>query len=149
MLNDTRVCRNRPRTSTNPVRNGFGRRGICVDGGKRHERHSRARDSATDSELSIDCHKKSRSRGDKELWVIFPVNDRFRKVSDYRRYRLADKSSLYDDEVARSVSRWAKRLQVQMKSQFFDSLDPISIISFLSGLKLACGTEKVHQRAAL
>lgn len=74
--------------------------------------------------------QKSRHHCDKYLQVLSTLNDRFQEALDYRLYRLVDKSFYYDDKVIRSVSKSAKRLQVQVKSQKLDSLDPISILSF-------------------
>lgn len=45
--------------------------------------------------------------------------------------------------------KWAKRLQVQMKSQVYDSLDRILIISFFSAFKIACDTNEVQEWAVL
>lgn len=85
---------------------------------------------------------------EKDLPVIRLVNDRFWNVSNYRTYCLAGKLSRYDEEVAQSVARWAKRVQVQVKLQKLESFDINSIISFLA-LKCVCDTNRVHKGATL
>lgn len=78
-------------------------------------------DSRTASESSVDPHEKSRRCCDEEFLVIYPVNDLFCKALDCRTYQFAHKLSCYDEEVARSVTELAKRLQVQMNLLVFDS----------------------------
>lgn len=56
--------------------------------------------------------KRSRHQ-EKELPVTLLLIDRFREALDYRTYGLVNTSSHYDDEVARSLAKCAKRLQVQ------------------------------------
>lgn len=53
-----------------------------------------------DTDLSDNHHVNPHFNDDKELLVICSVNDRFQKTLDYRAYRLSDKSSHYDEEVA-------------------------------------------------
>lgn len=60
----------------------------------------------------------------KDLLVNRPVKDGFWGALDYWTYPLADKSSRYNEEVARIVAKCANRLQVQMKSQTFNLFDP-------------------------
>lgn len=68
---------------------------------------------------------------------------------DYRTHSLAEKSSRYDDKISRSIAKWAKHLQVQMKSQVLDLFNPNSIIIFIPALKLERDTNGVHGDAAL
>lgn len=105
---------------------------------KHHDLHRRGRDSETDSASSIDRHERNSCRCEKEWTLVHPVNDRSQEGIDSRTYRLADKSSSYYDEIARIVAKWAKRPQVQMRSQIFDLFDPISFIGFLSAFRSAC-----------
>lgn len=56
-----------------------------------------------------------------KLLVVGPVSDPFPEALEYIAYSLADKYSHFDDEVAQSVTKRAKRPQVQMESQAFDS----------------------------
>lgn len=69
----------------------------------RHARHRRVRDFVIDSELLIDRYEKSTCCCEKELPVIPWVNDDSQELLSYMTYHLADKSSQYVDEVARSV----------------------------------------------
>lgn len=64
-------------------------------------------------------------------------------------YRLSDKYFPFDDEGARSVSKWAKDAAVLMRSQLFDSLDPILVLSFLSLYKMSHVRNGVYERADL
>lgn len=48
----------------------------------------------------------------KDQLAVLPVNDRFQEALDYRKYRLADNSSHYDNKVAQSVAESAEPLQV-------------------------------------
>lgn len=101
---------------------------------KRHARYSRERNSGTYSSLSVFRHEKACYNRNKERPVICPVNKRSRKVLDYRTHCLPDKSSHYDEKACRSVDKWTKRLQVQMRYQISDLFGPIFILSFLSAL---------------
>lgn len=67
----------------------------------------------------------------KKLKVLKQVSDWFRIVVAYIRYLLAERLSLYDDQVARKFSKWAPRLQVRTNAQIFDRMNPISIILVL------------------
>lgn len=114
---------------------------------KQHFHYSRARNSGIESTSWFVCHKKFRRHCDKDLPVICPVDDCFQKGPDYRKKRVADASSHYDDDIARRIAKWGKRLQVQMKLEVFHSIDPISIFSFLFAFKLVFDTNRVHEGA--
>lgn len=115
---------------------------------KRHDCHCSAQNPGTKSDSSVDRHENFRRPREEDSLVINPVNDRLQEVLAYRTYLPADKLSHYDDRAARSVANWAKRFQVQMRSQTFDSSDPISIIYFLSTYKLACNRSRVIEGAS-
>lgn len=68
---------------------------------------------------------------------------------DYRTCIITDKSSCYNYEVARSVVKFAERLQVQMKLQIFDSLGQVPVISLLLAFKLARDTNGMPKDAKL
>lgn len=116
---------------------------------RRHTRRLSPPRSGSDSDSSRGRRRKDRRSKEDLPKTIRPVNNRFRDALDFRTYRLVDTSPKYDDRVAKRVAKWAKRLQVQMKTNIFDSFDPISIISFLSAFKLACDTNGVHEGAAM
>lgn len=67
----------------------------------------------------------------------------------YRTYHQVDKSSHYDDKVARSVAKLSKHLQVQLSSQIFSSFDQISIDSSRPMFKLARDRNERHEKAAI
>lgn len=72
---------------------------------KRHIRHRSVHDYGTDRKLSTNSLEKSQLHCENDVLGISPVNDRFRETFGYRKYRLGDKSSHYDDEAARSVTK--------------------------------------------
>lgn len=47
------------------------------------------------------------------------------------------------------VDKWAKQVQVQRKSNMFDSFDPILIRGFLSTLEVACDSNGINQDATM
>lgn len=55
---------------------------------------------------------------------------------EYRTHRLADRVPHYNDEVDWIVAECAKHLNVQMRSEMFDSLDHISILINNAAFKL-------------
>lgn len=54
-----------------------------------------------------------------------------------------------DDQVAWKCAKWAKCIQVQLKTSIFDSFDPISILFFISLFQLVCDTYIIHEGAAM
>lgn len=92
---------------------------------------------------------KSYRHKEEEIAVLRPVNDRFKKAKDYHRHWLADRSLHYDEQATKRVPRCMSRLQVHMKSQRFDFMDPIPEIGFLHTFKMACDTNEVHELAAI
>lgn len=45
--------------------------------------------------------------------------------------------------------KMVEKVRFQMKTHFLDLSDPISIICFLSTIKLACSTNRIHEEAAM
>lgn len=70
--------------------------------------------------------------------MISNADDRFWELLDKKKCCLTNDPPWYDGDVAWSATKLAKSLFVQVKSQEFESFNSISIISFVSGLKLAC-----------
>lgn len=68
---------------------------------------------------------------------------------DYSTYRLADQSPHCDDEIARKVSKLAKEVEFQLKSQKCEGYNPISILSFLQPFQMALDTIGIHESAAM
>lgn len=106
-----------------------------------------ARNSGTDADSSDDCNEKFWRNGYKTLLGMHPVNDRSWEVLDYWTHFLANKSSLYD-EVAGSVARAANRQQAKMRSQMFNSFDPITI-NFISSFEWSCDMTCVYEESTL
>lgn len=116
---------------------------------KRLVPYSRARTSSTDSVLSAEHHKKSRDTRHDKLPVDCPISDRFGNALSYRTTCLAYKSCLCDDKVVWDTAKWSKTLEVQMKSQTFDSFDPYQFVILLSAFKLMCDTNRIHEGAVI
>lgn len=57
------------------------------------------------------------------LAVIRPVFDHYIEYIYLCTYRLANTSSLYDDQVVRNVAKWAKCPQGQIRTSIFDLFD--------------------------
>lgn len=86
-----------------------------------------------------------------ELKLICPLNDPCKEALDFTTYLLANDSSRYDDQLAADVAKWAKDLQVKMKSSIFDHFHAISLTSFLSSFSCSSwnGTQTVFMKAQL
>lgn len=57
---------------------------------------------------------------------------------------MEDKSQNHSDDVARKFPKRRKRLTVQVRYQTFETMEPMTLLSFLSDLKLACNTDGLH-----
>lgn len=68
--------------------------------------------------------------------VLRPLNDRLSTALGLSTYCLVERSSFYDEQVAKQVAQWASRLQVEMKKKTFDPTDLILIIRFLHELNM-------------
>lgn len=55
----------------------------------------------------------------------------------------------FDETVAKTIARWARRLLTQMRLDTFNASDPISVVSFLSTFRLACNPHGIHEEAAM
>lgn len=60
----------------------------------------------------------------------------------------ADECFKYNDCVDKRIVKWAKRFQVQIKTNILDSFDPIPIIEFITTFKLASDTNGAHTGAS-
>lgn len=116
---------------------------------KKHIRYFRGWKFRMDRDASANRHGESWYQQNKDLQVIRPIGERFEEGLDYRAYCLVNKLSHYDEELARSVAKWTKCFQVQMSPQILDPLDSISILRFLSQLKLEFDMSRVHDGAAV
>lgn len=67
---------------------------------------------------------------------------------DYHRHCPAHISSLFGDQVAKTIAQWVFRLQVQMRAQL-DPMDLISVVGFLHPSKIAFDTNGMHQGDAM
>lgn len=90
-------------------------------------------------------HHSSWSTSEKSLTVIEPVNAYYWTALDYHTYFQDYQSPHSDNEVARTVAKMTKRLEVQLKSQNFDGSDLIFIPIFLPALQITCTTNGIHE----
>jgi hypothetical protein len=73
---------------------------------------------------------------------------RFRRILDYRYYRLHKRSSRYDAEVAGRVAKWTRQLEASLKLRF-DGSDPLAVLQFLHSFVEADNTNGINEGAAV
>jgi hypothetical protein len=73
---------------------------------------------------------------------------RFRRILDYRYYRLHKRSSRYDAEVAGRVAKWTRQLEASLKLRF-DGSDPLAVLQFLHSFVEAANTNGIKEGAAV
>ena len=83
------------------------------------------------------------------LKVIRPLNDHFAKALSYKTYRLRKKDNSYNDEIAQSLSKTARKLKHVMTVPLFNGEDSIAVLAFLKNYKFACDETGVSEGAAL
>lgn len=105
-------------------------------------------DSEEDSEHKFGDSSKG-SGEPKKREVLRTVTGRFSKALGLNTYHLVERSSLYYEKVEKHVAKGVSRLQVEMKTQTSDSMDPISRIGFLHTLKMKCDNNCIHEGAAI
>lgn len=96
-------------------------------------------DASSDEEEIVDASHLRRLR---------PNNAEFADVLNFRRYRLNNRSALYNHEVARKMAKMAKNMKLQVNFKF-SGKDPIMVIRFLQQFKSACNQNGVHEGAAI
>lgn len=72
------------------------------------------------------------------------VSDLFKKATYFFSFRKASKLTRNSEHAGKPLTKWVSRIQVQMKSHFVDPMDPISIIEFLHGFRIACDIDRVQ-----
>lgn len=80
--------------------------------------------------------------------VLLPVNYSFGIGLNFQRTLLANRSTLYDERVENHVDKLVSRLQVQIKSQLFDPMNPLLIIWILHPVKMTFDSKVAHEGAA-
>lgn len=88
--------------------------------------------------------KKSRSHGNKDVLSVPLENDHTLWSAEIWSFHLADESSHHDDEVNKSVKKWPD-IQSYSWHRIFHSFYRISVITFLSHIKIAYDTDIVHE----
>lgn len=67
----------------------------------------------------------------------------------FNTYCLAGRPWLYDDQVAKHVTKYASRLQAQMKGHTFDPMYPVPIIGLFHTFMVACDDNGIHEEATM
>ena len=68
----------------------------------------------------------------RRLKAIKPANREFRKLVDYRYYRLRDRRQKRSGKATKLVRRMISKMEVTLKDRKFDGVDKIKVLSFLS-----------------
>lgn len=71
--------------------------------------------------------EKEKSRSPKPLRLIYDIIE---NAVDYRTYRWNENSDHYGSKVAPRISKWQRKIQVQLSGLVFDGTDKIEIINF-------------------
>lgn len=115
--------------------------------GSKPEKYSESRSCITRKSFGTFRHGSSHSP--KELFpFVEPVNPYYQTALDYY-YCLLDRSQLYDDEVTSQNAQKVRRAEQQLKQQVFDSSKPVSILSVLQAIQMACNTNGTHKTATM
>jgi hypothetical protein len=88
------------------------------------------------------------SRTHNGLLPAICLDPRFRRILDYRYYRLHKRSSRYDAEVAGRVAKWTRQLEASLKLRF-DGSDPLAVLQFLHSFVEAANTNGIKEGAAV
>lgn len=83
------------------------------------------------------------------LLILQAVERHYIPAADYRTYRLATRSTRYDDTVWCYITEIVKNVKSQTEAHLFSPSNPIANISFKATLKLACNTNYIHESAAI
>lgn len=62
-------------------------------------------------------------KGNEDLNIPVPENQRYLTALGYNTYCLAVMSQVHDKQVAKQVLKWASRLHLHMKAQLFDAVE--------------------------
>jgi hypothetical protein len=73
---------------------------------------------------------------------------RFRRILDYRYYRLYRLSDRYDSHIASKVSRWTRQMEASFKLRF-DGSDPLAVLQFMNAFAEAANTNGIRESVAL
>lgn len=96
-------------------------------------------------DYTVDRHKK-RSR---VVEVLRSVNTYFTSVMNFENYHVTLQSQKYNGHIYGQIAKWAKRMDVQMKSSIFKPSDPSSIHDFRNNFETACDSNGVHGGATM
>jgi hypothetical protein len=73
---------------------------------------------------------------------------RFRRILEYRYYRLYRRSDRYDSHIASKVSRWTLQMEASFKLRF-DGSDSLAVLQFTNAFVEAANTNGIRESAAL
>lgn len=92
----------------------------------------------------VDGHRK----GSSAVEVLKPVNTDFTAVTNFETYHLTPQSQRQNVHMSGKIAKWAKCMDVYMKSSMVRLSNPIFIFAFLHIFKTAYGSNSIHERAA-
>ena len=124
---------------------------------RRQSRNSSSDNEGSDDGLTSDpLADASRTFAEEELLArtyngLLPTichDPRFRRILDYRYYRLHKRSPRYDAEVAGRVAKWTRQLEASLKLRF-DGSDPLAVLQFLHAFVEAANTNGIKEGAAV
>ena len=95
--------------------------------------------SSDDTEYSVEDEDERggvfnrKKRGNhRDVKAIKPSNREYRRVLDYRYYRLRNRRQKRDGKATKAVRKFISRLEVTLKDRKFDGVDKIKVLSFLA-----------------
>lgn len=77
------------------------------------------------------------------------MNTHFTEVLDYKNYCLVKQSQEYNGHDSGKIAKWAKRMDLQMKSAVLKPSYFISILSFFQNFKTACDSIGINEEVAM
>lgn len=77
------------------------------------------------------------------------VSTYFTAAKNFETYRLTPQAQKYNGHIYGNISKWAKRMEVGVKSSIFKPADPIYIAAFRHIFKTACDSNGIHEEAAI
>lgn len=76
------------------------------------------------------------------------VTNWFSTASDYSPYCFVERPSFYEHQVAKRVPKVGSALQGHVKTQIFDTMDPIPTTKLLNESRTACYNKSIHERGS-
>lgn len=77
------------------------------------------------------------------------MNTHFTTSLNFKNYSLQKQSQKYYRQISSEIAKWAKGMDLQMKTATFRASEPISVLSFMDRIKTACDSNSVHESFAI